>query len=52
MPEDSGIALRFPGVDPVGRYSVIDMKLARRQGLAGVRSGASSGLPQFSGSEN
>lgn len=34
MPEDSGIALRFPGVDPVGRYSVIDMKLARRQGLA------------------
>lgn len=30
MPEDSDTSLRFPGVDPVGKYSVIDMKFAQR----------------------
>lgn len=32
MPEDSDISIRFPGVDPVGKYSVIDMKFAQRHG--------------------
>lgn len=31
MPEDPDVAVRFPGVDPVGKYSVIDMKFAQRQ---------------------
>lgn len=30
MPEDSDASIRFPGVDPVGKYSVIDMKFAQR----------------------
>jgi len=30
MPEDANVSLRFPGVDPVGKYSVIDMKVAQR----------------------
>lgn len=30
MPEDSDVSIRFPGVDPVGKYSVIDMKFAQR----------------------
>ena len=30
MPEDVSASLRFPGVDPVGKYSVIDMKVAQR----------------------
>ncbi len=30
MPEDGDISIRFPGVDPVGKYSVIDMKFAQR----------------------
>lgn len=29
-PEDSSVANRFPGVDPEGKYSVIDMKFAQR----------------------
>lgn len=32
MPEDSDVSIRFPGVDPVGKYSVIDMKFAQRHG--------------------
>lgn len=30
MPEDGDVAIRFPGVDPRGKYSVIDMKFAQR----------------------
>lgn len=30
MPEDLDVAIRFPGVDPKGKYSVIDMKFAQR----------------------
>lgn len=31
MPEDADIATRFPGIDPVGKYSVIDMKFKQRE---------------------
>lgn len=31
MPEDADVSIRFPGVDPVGKYSVIDMKFAQRE---------------------
>ncbi len=31
MPEDVDVALRFPGIDPVGKYSRIDMKFAQRE---------------------
>lgn len=31
MPEDPDVGIRFPGVDPVGKYSVIDMKFAQRE---------------------
>ena len=31
MPEDAETPVRFPGIDPVGQYSVIDMKFAQRQ---------------------
>ena len=30
MPEDESVALRFPGIDPVKKYSIIDMKVAQR----------------------
>lgn len=30
MPEDEDVAIRFPGVDPMGKYSIIDMKFAQR----------------------
>lgn len=30
LPEDQEVAIRFPGVDPRGRYSVLDMKVAER----------------------
>lgn len=30
MPEEEQIGVRFPGVDPVGKYSVIDMEMAER----------------------
>lgn len=30
MPEDEDVAIRFPGVDPMGKYGVIDMKAAQR----------------------
>lgn len=31
LPEDSSVAEGFPGVDPEGKYSVIDMSFARRK---------------------
>ncbi len=30
LPEDPSMSIRFPGVDPAGKYCVIDMKLAQR----------------------
>ena len=36
MPEDRDVSIRFPGVDPVGKYSVIDMKFAQRHGRVEV----------------
>ena len=30
MPEDVDVTMRYPGIDPVGKYSVIDMKFAQR----------------------
>ena len=31
MPENAETPVRFPGIDPVGHYSVIDMKFAQRR---------------------
>lgn len=31
MPEDVDVAIRFPGIDPMGRYSIIDMKFKQRE---------------------
>ena len=33
MPEDEDVGLRFPGIDPVGKHSVIDMKFAQREAV-------------------
>ncbi len=30
LPDDPGICLRFPGIDPKGEYSVIDMRFKKR----------------------
>lgn len=44
MPEDAETPVRFPGIDPVGRYSVIDMKFAQRR--ARVEAALESRSPQ------
>jgi len=44
MPEDENVGIRFPGVDPVGKYSVIDMKFAQRE-LA-IRAALESRAPE------
>ena len=31
LPEDESVCIRFPGVDPRGKFSIIDMKLAQRR---------------------
>ncbi len=31
IPEDAEVALRYPGIDPLGKYSVIEMKFAQRE---------------------
>ena len=31
IPEDIETGIRFPGIDPVGQYSAIDMKFAQRE---------------------
>ena len=30
MPEDHETSMRYPGIDPMGKFSVIDMKIAQR----------------------
>lgn len=37
MPEDADIATRFPGIDPVGKYSIIDMKFKQREAAVRAR---------------
>ena len=44
MPEDGETPIRFPGIDPVGHYSVIDMKFAQRR--ARVEAALESRSPQ------
>lgn len=44
MPEDAETPVRFPGIDPVGHYSVIDMKFAQRR--ARVEAALESRTPQ------
>ena len=44
MPEDEEAPIRFPGVDPVGKFSVIDMKFEQR--LAAVRAALESRAPE------
>ena len=44
MPEDAETPVRFPGIDPLGYYSVIDMKFAQRQ--ARVEAAMESREPQ------
>ena len=44
MPEDAGVFIRFPSVDPVGKYSVIDMKAAQR--VARIKAALESRSPQ------
>lgn len=44
MPEDADISLRYPGVDPVGKYSVIDMKIAQR--VARIKASLESRSPE------
>lgn len=44
MPEDAETPVRFPGIDPLGYYSVIDMKFAQRQ--ARVEAALESRSPQ------
>ena len=44
MPEDAETPIRFPGIDPVGHYSVIDMKFAQRR--ARVEAALESRSPQ------
>ncbi len=31
LPEDGEVSLRFPGIDPLGKYSIIEMKFAQRE---------------------
>lgn len=33
MPEDAEASIRYPGVDPVGQYGIIDMKFAQREAV-------------------
>lgn len=44
MPEGGDVSTRFPGVDPVGKYSLIDMRFAQRE--AAVRAALESRAPQ------
>lgn len=43
MPDEEQISVRFPGIDPVGKYSVIDMKMAER--MAAVKATLESRSP-------
>ena len=43
MPEDADISLRYPGVDPVGKYSLIDMKFEQR--MASIQASMESRSP-------
>ena len=44
MPENQDVSVRFPGVDPVGSYSVVDMKFAQRE--AAIRANLESRTPE------
>ena len=44
MPEDTSVMQRFPGVDPVKKYSTIDMKFAQR--VAKINASLESRSPQ------
>ncbi len=50
MPEDPDLTIRFPGIDPVGKYSVIDMKFAQRE--ATIRARLQSAPPEVATKAN
>lgn len=50
MPEDPDLTIRFPGIDPVGKYSVIDMKFAQRE--ATIRARLQSAPPEVAATAN
>ncbi len=44
IPEDAEVSLRFPGIDPMGKHSIIEMKFAQRE--AKVKAALQSRPPQ------
>ena len=44
LPENPDVGIRFPGIDPMGKYSVIDMRFAQREAV--IRGALESRSPE------